>query len=209
VLHVLNRSAKRAQLFFNDQDYCVFENLLRCALVRTPTRLLAYCLMPNHWHLVLWVVGNEIPCFMHWLTLTHAKQWHKAHGTAGTGYVYQNRYRAIPVQTDTHLLTLLRYVERNPLRACLVARAEEWRWGSLWRRCNFRDDDLLSPWPLPRPENWLEIVNIPETIAELEAIREAVKRNRPIGEPEWSAEAARLVKLVMGGAGRPAKPNRV
>jgi putative transposase len=98
VLHVLNRSAKRTQLFFTDQDYRAFEEILQRALIRTPTRLLCYCLMPNHWHLVLWAIGNEVPKFMHWLTLTHAMQWHEEHGTTGTGHVYQERYRAIPVQ---------------------------------------------------------------------------------------------------------------
>lgn len=209
VLHVLNRSAKRAQLFFSDQDYRAFEEILQRALTRTPTRLLCYCIMPNHWHLVLWAIGNEVPNFMHWVTMTHAKQWHDAHETTGTGHVYQNRYRAIPVQTDSHLFSVLRYVERNPLRACLVAHAEDWKWSSLWRRCKSCDEGLLSPWPLPQPQNWLEIVNLPQTAAEVEAIQKAVKRNRPLGQADWGAAIAARIQLPLREPGRPAKLHRV
>ena len=208
VLHVLNRSAKRAQLFFNEQDYLLFEDTLQRALTRTPTRLLSYCVMPNHWHLVLWAIGNEVPTFMHWLTLTHAMHWHQAHGTSGTGHVYQNRYRAIPVQADTHLYSVLRYVERNALRAQLVERAEQWRWGSLWRRCNLCNDGILSEWPLPEPKNWLEMVNSPQTAAELEDIQRAVKENRPLGEAGWR-EPTRVRLPKRPGPGRPANRDPV
>jgi putative transposase len=161
--------------------------------------------MPNHWHLVLWPVGKEVPAFMHRLTMTHAKKWHDAHGTTGTGHVYQNRYRAIPVQTETHLTSLLRYVERNPLRASLVERAEAWQWGSLWRRCNSREEGLLSPWPIHEPANWLHLVNSPQTVAEVEAIQKAVKRNRPLGEAAWEAVATGRVGMSVRSRGRPVK----
>ena len=209
VLHVLNRSARRLQMFFNEQDYRAFEEILQCALQQRPTRLLSYSVMPNHWHLVLWAVGNEVPKFMHWLTREHAVNWHRTHGTAGTGHVYQERYRAIPVQTETHLFTLLRYVERNALRAGLVERAELWRWGSLWRRCNFCDDGLLSAWPTPLPENWVEFVNESQTEAEVEAIQKAMKENRPLGDSDWSETAAIQVRLQRCPRGRPRKSNQV
>jgi putative transposase len=93
---------------------------------------------------------------MHWLTMTHAKRWPTAKGSVGTGPVYQNRYYAVPVQTDHHLLAVLRYVERNPLRGSLVERAEDWRWSSLWQRCNSCHPAALSPWPIPQPEHWIE-----------------------------------------------------
>lgn len=205
MLHLLNRSAKRTQLFFNAQDYRAFEEILIRGLQRTPTRLLAHCVMPNHWHLVVWAIGNEVPTLMHWVTMTHAKHWQDAHGTTGTGHVYQNRYRAIPVQTETHLFSLLRYVERNPLRARLVERAEDWQWGSLWRRCHPCEDGLLSAWPVPEPPNWIDLVNAPQTVGEIEAIRSAVKRNRPLGEPGWESDVASRVYKVMRPRGRPAK----
>ena len=128
MVHVVNRAARRGQLFFSDADYAAFQRVLVQALRKVPTRLVAFCLMPSHWHLVIWPRGDEFPLFMHWLTGMHARRWHRAHGSEGTGHVYKNRYYAVPVQGGPHLFAVLRYVERNALRAGLVARAEEWRW---------------------------------------------------------------------------------
>jgi putative transposase len=94
------------------------------------------------------------------------------------------------VQGDHHLLTLMRYVERNALRAKLIARAEDWRWGSLhWRIRNRSPFELAEP-PTPLPSSWLEFVNQPQTAAELEAIRTCVNRQRPFGDPEWVKRTA-------------------
>ena len=107
VFHVLNRSVRGVRIFANDCDYHAFENLLIEAMHRTPTRLIAYCVMPTHWHLVCWPTDDELPRFMHWLTVTHVKRWHRAYGTSGTGPVYQSRYKAVPVR-PTDLLTVIR-----------------------------------------------------------------------------------------------------
>ena len=205
VLHVHNRSVRRHQLFFDQGDYEAFERVLVQALERVPIPLLAYCVMPNHWHLVVHPSCGELPRFMHWLTATHAKRWHLAHGSLGTGPVYQNRYGAIPVQTDTHLLTLLRYVERNPLRAKLVRRAEDWRWGSLWRRCNSCDDLPLATWPVPQPVGWLEIVNQAQSDSELKEIQLAVCRGHPVGDNVWTEAIAASFQIPTAKPGRPKK----
>jgi putative transposase len=196
---------RRQQLFFDQGDYEAFERVLTEALNRIPVPLLAYCVMPNHWHLVVHPSNGQLPRFMHWLTATHAKRWHLAHGTLGTGPVYQNRYGAVPVQTETHLLRLLRYVERNPLRARLVPRAEYWRWGSLWRRCNSCHDLPLAPWPIPQPANWPDIVNEPQTDTDLGEIRRAMVRRRPVGDPAWAAATAESLGIPVIGPGRPKK----
>jgi putative transposase len=191
---VLNRGVRRAVLFDTDAEYARFERILLQALRREAVRLLAYCAMPNHWHLVLWPTHpGQLSLFMHWLTCTHAQRWHSAHGTSGTGAVYQGRFKAFPVRSDHHLLRVCRYVERNPLRAQLVTRAEDWRWSSLWRRGNFCDHGVLHDWPVERPANWLALVNEPETNAEVEALRAAIRRGAPFGEAGWQAEAARPV----------------
>ena len=93
----------------------------------------AACLMPNHVHLVVRPKANEdVARWMQWLFTTHARHYHEKFGT--TGHVWQGRYKHCPVQGDHHLLTVLRYVERNAKRASLVERAEDWSWGSLrWR----------------------------------------------------------------------------
>lgn len=210
IFHVVNRSVRRERLFFKPADYLAFEGVLREAVCRIRIRLLAYCVMPNHWHLVVWPIADELPRFMHWLTLTHAKRWHRAHGSTATGHVYQSRYYAVPVQSDRHLLGVLRYVERNALRAGLVERAEQWRWCSLWRCCNFCDDLPLCEWPVLRPADWIEMVNQPQTLAELAAIQKAITRGRPIGDEGWTHEMAdRLGVRCWGPRGRPAKRNLV
>jgi putative transposase len=170
-------------------------------LDRVPTRLLAFCIMPNHWHLLIWPTGDEMPRFMHRLTLTHAKRWHRAHGSERTGPVYQNRYTAVPVQTETHLMTVLRYVERNPLRAGLVDRAEKWPWSSLAQRAD--SGIALADPPIPRPCNWIDTVNEPQTAGELAQVRSAIERGWPLGEAGWQDHIARRLEISMRPRGRP------
>ena len=136
VYHMLNRANARLPIFQKDGDYEAFERIIQEALEHVPgMRLLTYCLMPNHWHLVVWPgADGELSDFGHWLTLTHTQRWHAHYRDVGAGHLYQGRFKSFPVQADEHFLTLCRYVERNPVRANLVARAEDWRWGGLWRR---------------------------------------------------------------------------
>ena len=129
------------------------------------------------------------------------------HHTTGTGHLYQGRFKAFPMQTDAHFLTVCRYVERNALRAGLVRRAEDWRWGSLARRRS-RDPDartLLSDWPVDPPRGWLRIVNEPQTEEELAVLRQAVRRGSPFGTPTWTARTAfRLgIEYTLRPRGRP------
>jgi putative transposase len=134
VYHVLNRAAGKRILFRTPSDYSAFEQVLREACARTGMRVLAYCLMPNHCHFLLWPMENgDLQRFMQWLTATHARRWNTARGRVGHGAVYQSRFKSIPVSSDTHLLVVWRYVERNALRANLVKAAEEWQWGSKGR----------------------------------------------------------------------------
>src|SRR3954454_6858169 len=165
VYHALNRAVARLPLFQQDGDYAAFERVLAQALHEHPTRLLAYCLMPNHWHLVLWPrQAGELTAFLRWLTHTHSMRWHAHYHTGGTGHLYQGRFKSFPVETDDHCSTVLRYVERNALRANLVSRAEEWRWSSLWRRQrgDAEAQTLLQGWPVAMPTSWVELVNTPE-----------------------------------------------
>jgi putative transposase len=184
VYHALNRAVARLPLFQKDDDYAAFERVLAEAHTLHPIRILAYCLLPNHWHFVLWPrAQDELTAFLRWLTHTHSMRWHAHYHTAGTGHLYQGRFKSFPVATDDHLYTVLRYVERNALRAGLVTRAERWRWGSLWRRCAGEADvpALLHAWPVPEPENWVALVNRPQNEAELAAVRQAMARGSPYG----------------------------
>jgi putative transposase len=207
VFHVLNRGVRRARLFDQHGDYQAFLGVVREAQSRVPLRLLAYCVMPNHFHLVVWPSqDDQLAKFMGWMTLTHSKRWHVWRGTTGTGSVYQGRYKAIPIQADRHFLTVCRYVERNPLRAGLVTRAEDWPWSSLYQRCRNRNRVDLCPWPIPLPSDWVDHVNGSD--ADLDSVRSAVVRSAPFGGEFWVGLVARQLNLgaALRPGGRPIKP---
>jgi putative transposase len=191
VFHVLNRGAGRQRLFESDHDYDAFVALLEQAHHAVPMRLLAFCVMPNHWHLVLWPETDDaLSEYMRWLTTTHSQRWHAFHQTAGTGPVYQGRFKSFPVQEDDHFFAVCRYAERNALRANLVRRAELWKWSSLWYWNSVSTAVSLSDWPLPRPTDWLDQVNQPQSEAELAAVRQAIAKGRPFGDRSWTHSTA-------------------
>lgn len=204
----MNRGVRRWRLFEQPVDYQLFLDLMRETCERTPLRLLAYCLMPNHFHLVVWpATDSEMRDYMHWLTVTHSKRWHVSRGTAGTGHVYQDRYKANPVQTNHHFLKVCRYVERNGLSAKLVERAEDWPWCSLFQRCRGRGAVPLSAWPVDAPKGWVGVVNDASSREQEEELRAQLKRGLPIGEPDWQkSTAARMgISLALNRGGRPRK----
>jgi putative transposase len=210
VYHVLNRANARMTIFEDEEDFAAFEKALSQAVERTNTRLLAYCLMPNHWHLIVWPrKDGELSRFMGWLTLTHTQRWHAHRHSTGSGHVYQGRFKSFPIQEDEHLYMVARYVERNALRANLARRAEQWRWGSLyrWVRGSAEDKELLAAWPFSRKANWIEHVNAAQTEAELAAVRRSVQRGSPFGDDGWSEKAARRLGLesTLRSQGRPKK----
>ena len=211
VFHVLNRANNRDPMFEEDEDYLAFLRVMRDTLEKKPMRILAFCLMPNHWHLLLWPErDNDLGNFMQTITTTHVRRWRLHRQTVGEGHLYQGTYKSFPVQDDDHFYTVCRYVERNALRANLVERAEDWRWGSLWQRrqrtCP-EDYPTLSDWPLPRPRNWMALVNRAETEAELDALRSCVQRGRPFGSESWQKRTAKQLGLesTFRTLGRPKK----
>jgi putative transposase len=200
VYHVLNRRVGRAALFEEEGDFEAFEKAVAEAQARTPSvRVLAYILMSNHWHLLLWPRrGKDLATFMQWLTVTHIRRWHARRGSAGEGPLYKGRFKSFPVQDDAHLLVVARFVERNALRAKLVRRAEQWRWSSLWRRDRRVASPWLTPpkgWPATPPRDYLTWVNRAEAAKELEAIQRSVKRGMPFGDPAWVSRTASTLKL--------------
>ncbi len=123
---------------------------------------------------------------MQWLLTAHVRRYHRHYRSSG--HVWQWRFMAFPIQQDEHLLTVLRYIERNPLRAGLVARAEEWLWSSLreWGTA----DSGLHPGPVPRPAGWVPWANEALTTAELERVRHCVNRGTPFGGRAWTLQIA-------------------
>jgi putative transposase len=207
VFHVLNRAAKRALLFQADSDYEAFERVLREAVVRSSIELYAYCVMPNHWHLLLSpTVDGELSRFMHWLTTTHARRWQTTRRLDGQGAVYQGRFKAIAVGNDNHFVCVCRYVERNPLRASLVERAEDWRWSSISHHRRLANTEVpLTTWPIARPADWLALVNAVQTDAELNAVRTAIKKAEPLGGDAWKAALRRRLGIPQRKRGRPVR----
>jgi putative transposase len=217
--HVLNRSVGRRPIFRREDDLLAFEHVLASAIDRSEgdVELLAYCIMGNHWQLVVFTRADAaLSPFMKWLTLTPAQRYRTAHGNVGDGPLYQGRYKSFPIELDWHLLTVCRYVERNAARAALLERAEDGRWSSLWRWRHPRHVDpftpplTLSDWPLPggRPRGWLRTVNTPIHEAERRAVQLAAQRNRPCGSERWVRKMIDRSDLVSAfrPPGRPRKP---
>lgn len=187
--HVLNRGNGRARIFHDARDYQTFVRLLDDAQSNMPVELLAACLMPNHIHLVLRPSADDgISSFMHWLLTSHVRRHHRRYDSGGR--LWQGRFKASVIQHDRHLITVLRYVERNALTAKLVSQAEDWRWGSLRWRLRAGSGPAPAPSPVPLPSNWARYVNEPQSLKELAEVRAAVNRERPIGDPEWIVEKA-------------------
>lgn len=198
-------------MFRKDADYAACERVLSEAHERLPLRILSYCMLATHWHFVAWPrEDGELSQFFRWLANTHAVRWRVAHATVGWGHLYQGRFKSFPVQTDEHLLTVCRYVERNALSAELVKDASHWRWSSLWARQHGTDQQkaLLCDWPVERPPGWLEQVNTPFTVKELERLQASIDRGRPFGDNRWVDRTVEKMGLesTVNSRGRPRKP---
>jgi putative transposase len=208
VYHVLNRGNGRMRLFHKAADYEAFERVLAEGLERYPVDLLTYCVMPNHWHLVVRpTTGESLGRLMGWIGVTHVRRHHEHYHTRGGGHLYQGRFKSFPVAEDDYFLTLCRYLEANPLRAGLVERAEDWRWSGLWHRLNGSGELPLSAWPVERPRNWLARVNRELHDEQIEQIRISVQRGRPLGRDNWVRRVALRLGLTytLRGPGRPRK----
>ncbi len=195
IYHVLNRGAGGMKLFRGNEEYAAFLRVLSETMEQIPMRVCGYCLMGTHWHLILWPrKEGELARFMQRLTITHVRRWVEHRHRVGMGSVYQGRYKSFVVQDDPHLSTLARYVDRNPLRANLVERAEQWRWSSLGQAFFAPTIKIprigLTPLPLTGArEDWIEWVNLPQTAAEEQAVlrpsRTAAHLAGRIGQSEW------------------------
>lgn len=202
--HVLNRGNGRQRVFHKDEDYAAFLDLVEQSQERLAMRLLAWCLIPNHFHLVVWPhEDGDLSRWMQWLLTSHVRRYHRHYH--GSGHVWQGRFKAFPIEEDEHLWTVLRYVERNALRANLVGRAEAWPWGSAAAFAGGKRAALLDPGPLPRGEEWLDWVNQPQSEAELAALRKCIERGTPFGNELWQhATAERLgLEASLNPRGRP------
>lgn len=209
VYHVLNRANARRTIFENFSDYEAFEKILAEGLVKVPMRLMGYCLMSNHWHLLLWPFHDgELSAFMHWITMTHTQRWHAAHNTIGTGHLYQGRFKSFPVQSESYYLTVLRYIESNPFRAGLVKSSSHWKWSSLMIRKGLPKDGVtISDGPVELPDNWDDWVDILPWEDDLNKIERCIRRGTPLGQKDWIQKTAKrlLLTSTLRERGRPKK----
>lgn len=204
--HVINRGNGRAEVFHADGDYQAFVTFLKEASERVPMRLLAYCLMPNHFHLALWPHHDgDLSRWIQWLLTAHVRRYHRWHDSSG--HVWQGRFKAFPIEQDAHLLTVLRYIELNPVRAHLVARADDWRWSSACTWREFVQGPRVEAGPVARPEPWLEWVNGAMAETDVQRIRQSVNRSAPLGSDAWTAMTAERLGLdaSLRPIGRPQK----
>ena len=202
--HVINRGNGKATVFHDEEDFDAFVRLLGEACGRVDMRVAAWCVMPNHFHLLLWPPSEDgLSRWMQWLMTAHVRRHHRRHGTSG--HVWQGRFKAFPIQRNDRLLTVVRYVERNPVRAGLVSRAEDWRWSSLAAVATAGAPARRCPVPLPR--DWGSVVARPEPEAELDAVRRSVNRGTPFGAAPWISSTARRLGLehTTRPRGRPRK----
>ena len=188
VYHVINRANGRLRIFNKDEDYQLFEKLLLETKELIGMRILAYELMPNHWHLVLYPKNDgDLGAFMHRLSNAHTRKVHARTNTNGSGHLYQGRYKSFLVDSENYLLAVIKYVERNAVRAKLVRRCEDWQWGSAWRRVHGTTEQkkLLDRIPTSLPDDYTKWINASERPDNLDAIRISVNKSVPYGRAGW------------------------
>ena len=210
--HAINRGDGRTPLFRTDREYLAFLALLEEGRQHVPMRILGYCLMSDHWHLVLWPRSDgDLSNFIRWVCTTQVRRWRmrrRSAGAARTARLYQGRFKCFPIQPDEHLLKALRYVETSPLRASRVKRAELWSFSSLSAGDRAPANRVqLDAGPVARPTNWKRWVNQPIAADELVRLDISLQRGRPYGTDRWTHAAATRLGLesTLRPIGRPKK----
>jgi len=188
IYHVINRANGRLQIFNNDEDYKLFEQLLLETKELFGMRVLAYEIMPNHWHLVLHPRNDgDLGAFMHRLSNAHTRKVHARNNTNGSGHLYQGRYKSFLIDSENYLLAVIKYVERNAVRAKFVSRCEDWQWGSVWRYVygTAEQKKLLDKIPAELPDDYIKWINTADKVDDLKMIRTSVNKSIPYGRDKW------------------------
>jgi putative transposase len=210
IYHVVNRANGRGFIFQTDDDYLSVIETIEGALKRHPLDIFSFCIMSNHWHFAVRPhVDGDIGRFFGNMTQKVTQRWHACHHSVGSGHLFQGRFRSFLVQTDPYFIQLMRYIEANPLRAKLVARAEDWRWGSLHLRINGQDAaaKILAAWPLEYEGDYLNDVNVSLPDSFLQRVRHSASRGTPLGEEGWTKDTIERYGLehTVRQRGRPFK----
>jgi putative transposase len=209
IYHLINRGNGRQEVFHKDKDYSAFVELLKEAKSRYPVKIFGYCLMPNHFHMVVKPErGEELSKWMQWIMTSHVRRYHKHYGSSG--HIWQGRYKSFLIQEDVYLLMVLRYIEGNPVRAGLVNSAKEWTWSSHRERLEERGRILLDDVPIGLQSEWRRYVDEPLTGKELEKLRQSVNKQSPYGDSRWQMKVCKAFGLesTMREKGRPKKEQK-
>jgi putative transposase len=205
VYHAINRGNNRADVFADDTDFVAFLQSLVATKQRYPFQLFGYCLMTNHFHLLLRPdSGQSISRILQSLTVAHTWRYHKRHHTSG--HVWQGRFKSPVIQDDSHLLVVLRYIEANPLRARMVRDLSEYRWSSFAQHGIGQDDPLLDAFPewsdlgrteAQRRKHWRAKLRREQDETELAAVRKSLQSGRPLGTSDWIDSVAKRLDIEL------------
>ena len=211
VYHVINRANGRLRIFKKPDDFNAFERILAQGLERVDMRICGYCIKGSHWHFLLWPrEDDDVTKFIRWVSTTHSKRWHAAHGTTGIGHVYQGRFKSFPVQASHHYLKTLQYIESNPLRAKLVKSSHDWEYSSLAIRNGVEKEGIkIFKGPVKLPSTWNRDVDVVPDDTTLAEIQNCIERGAPYGGKTWKARIAEKLDLTstLNPRGRPRKQN--
>ena len=204
--HVTQRGNRRERTFFEDADYKRYRTMLGEAARRAGAQVWAYCLMPNHVHLIV-VPADEVglrrtfaDAHRRYTGLINARhQW--------TGHLWQGRFGAVAMD-EAHLLAAARYIALNPVRARLVTRAEDWPWSSVGAHLAGADDALVTVAPLAaRYPDFAAMLDEQDGDADAwQALRKAEGTGRPIGAGAWLDELERRTGRELKAKRRGRKP---
>ena len=198
--HVTQRGNRGLETFFGPDDYKAYRALLADGCRRAGTKVWAYCLMPNHVHLIL--VPGTPDGLRGALGEAHRRYTRRINLREGwLGHLWRERFHSFPVD-EAHLAAAVRHVELNPVRARLVRKAQRWRWSSAAAHLAGKDDELVSVAPLlKRFPNWTDFLSADLSDEELARLRRHEHTGRPLARP---ATVTRLEKKL----GRPLKARR-
>ena len=158
IAHVMNRAVDRRTIFRSDGDYWAFVDLLQEGKDKNLVSIFGYCVMPNHWHILLQALSdNSVSTYMQWLQTTHVRRYRGFYGTVGHGHLYKERFRHVMIDNEASFLRELRYVEANAAKAYLTKRSEDWRWSSAFER-RMQHRQILSPLPFELPPGWCKLL---------------------------------------------------
>jgi putative transposase len=206
VQHIVNRGDHRETLFHKPGDFRAFLAAIVETAQRIPMRILAYCIMRNHFHLLLWPeLGEALPEFMQLLMNTHIQRYLRHYPPISPGHIYQGRYTNALVQDGPSVLAVAKYVEANALTAGAVRRAQDYPWSSASPRAEDPDRPIIAEWPVPKPHDWGTLLNLRAPAAERRRIQFSASRGAPYGSDQWVEETVKAYGLehTLRKRGRP------